>query len=170
MRNGNEGTKQKLYEASIINTIESCFEKNSTSHEILKFLIMFINEFIGIDTIENNLKEYIENLAITHSIAEISDIFKLLNSDNFLKLKATDLLNIYFISVIKNDNLKNMIFDIYSHWNFLATESQLCNNNDSCTNIHEKSIKGLKLITIILNSLKKLVECIKYSEMLFEFY
>lgn len=147
----------KIINDGIYSILSNCLDRFLTDININKYLICLITHIIELNKLESILKEYIQNLAETYKIYDLSQFFFLFKTEN--KAKANGILNKYFVNLMINDELKKNLFEYYS---FLDDKLKQKLMDDNAFEDH-------LLINNEFNAVKKIIECVKYSEILFDF-
>jgi len=141
----------------IFNILSNCFENFQNDINILKYVIVFVINISQINEIELFLKDYIENLAKNYKIYDISQIFSIHKKNE--KPRARDVLKSSFFAFMNTEKLKKCLLDYYSFLYIYIGER----------NLDETGIQNHLKFHDEYTVVKKIVECIKYSEILFEF-
>jgi len=110
-----------------------------------------------VNKLELFLKDYIENLAKTYQICDISQLFSLFKTEK--KTNANGLLNRSFIDLMKNESLKRNLLEYYSYLDSSLNQKLM---EENCFENHF-------IINDEFKAVKKIIECVKYSEILFDF-
>ncbi len=155
---GDEETFDKFLGINIFELISISLEKSQNDLTVLKYMILFLKNFIGVDKIEENLKNFIEDLAKKYFINDIGQIFTIIASEK--KIQAKEIFQKVFIDFIKHEDIKRNLFDYYSHLDTIVN-GKFIEENEFTNN--------LIIANDELKSVRKIVECIKYSEILFDF-
>jgi len=150
----------------IHNLLSACFEKFQKDLSIVKYLINFLTHFIQVNEVEMLLKDFIENLAKTYQIYDISELFSLVRTER--KTHAKELLKKSFSDLIQHQSLKKNLFEFYSYLDSELKQKLMedVDDADGATGFNQNHLASLN---DEFSKVKKVIECVKYAEILFDF-